>query len=58
MAEQQVVISGKSHAEVAHQMALELLTKLEGKTLTEISRKDYLKAHYDCVMVLAGNSPD
>ena len=54
----QVVVSGKSQAEVAHQMAVELLTRLEAKTLTEISRKDYLKAHYDCVRVLAGNSPD
>ena len=53
----QVVISGKSREEIAHQMAIQILMGVEGKQLKDLSRKDYLQAHYDSLSVLNFNQP-
>jgi hypothetical protein len=57
MSDQPVVISGQSEAQVAHEMAREILVSLEGKSWSHITRIEYLKAHYECLMVLRGLEP-
>jgi len=54
----QVEVTGKSPAEVAHQMAMHLLINIGGKKLSEISKKDYLNAHVDAVYALQGSRPE
>ena len=53
-----VEVTGKSKYEVAHQMATEILFSIEGKNWSNITRKDYLKAHYDALRVLESYQPD
>jgi hypothetical protein len=40
----EVEVTGKSKYEVAHQMAFNILTVIEKKKLSEITRKEYLTA--------------
>ena len=54
----EVEVTGKSPAEVAHQMAIQILINVETKKLSQISRKDYLNAHVDAVLALRGSRPD
>jgi len=49
-----VQVTGKSVAEVAHQMAIQILQSVEKKSWDQISRKDYLNAHADAVDALRG----
>jgi hypothetical protein len=51
-----VEVTGKSMFEVAHTMALQML-QMEGKTPAKATREEYLKAHYDAIMVLRGSRP-
>jgi hypothetical protein len=52
-----VQVTGKSKYEVAHEMAIQILVSVEGKNWSTIKREDYLKAHYDALVVLDGNAP-
>lgn len=53
----EIVVSGKSAAQVAHEMAIQLLVSVENKTLKGLPRKEYLQAHADCVLALRGSRP-
>jgi hypothetical protein len=50
----EVEVLGKSTAEVAHQMAVQILVTVEGKSWEQVTRKDYLNAHADAVDALRG----
>ena len=52
-----VEVTGKSKYEVAHEMAMQILLTVESRKWGSFNRADYLKAHYDALMVLEGNSP-
>lgn len=59
MSEQiEVKVTGKSDAEVAHEMALQILLTVENKSLGRITRAEYLNAHVDAVYALRGSRPD
>jgi len=49
-----VQVTGRSPAEIAHTMAIQIIQIVEQKKLHEISRKDYLNAHADAVAALRG----
>ena len=51
-------VTGRSRYEMAHQMAIQILTAIEGRALQSVSWPEYLRAHYDCVRVLSGMAPD
>jgi hypothetical protein len=53
-----VQVTGRSRYEMAHQMAIQILTAIEGRALQSVSRLEYLRAHYDCIRVLSGIAPD
>ena len=53
----EVAVSGKSTAQVAHEMTIQLLTNVENKTLKELTRKEYLQTHVDCVLHFVGVPP-
>jgi hypothetical protein len=48
-----VQVTGRSRYEMAHQMAIQILTAIEGRALQSVSRLEYLRAHYDCIRVLS-----
>lgn len=50
----QVEVLGKSSAEVAHQMAIQILITVEGKKWEQITRKEYLNTHAQAVDALKG----
>lgn len=52
-----VQVTGKSEAEIAHAMAREILLVIEGKSLKNITRAEYLNAHVDAVYALRGSRP-
>jgi hypothetical protein len=52
-----VKVTGKSIHEVAHEMAVEILTTVENRRWGSFNRKEYLQAHYDALMTLHGNEP-
>jgi hypothetical protein len=54
----EVQVTGRSRYEMAHQMAIQILTAIEGRALQSVSRSEYLRAHYDCIRVLSGMSPN
>lgn len=54
----QVEVTGKSKYEVAHHMAIQMLISIEKKKWGGgFSRQEYLRAHYDAMMVLSGIEP-
>jgi hypothetical protein len=55
----EVEVTGKSKYEVAHEMAVQILTILEGKKWGQggITKAEYLKTHYECIRVLGQNNP-
>ncbi len=53
-----VQVTGKSEAEIAHQMAIQILVTVENKSLSKITRSEYLNAHVDSVYALRGSRPD
>jgi len=57
MADIEVKAIGKSEAEVAHEMAIEILLNVEGKSFKAIARAEYLNAHVDAVHALRGSRP-
>ena len=54
----EVQVTGRSKYEMAHQMAIQILTAIEGRALQSVSRLEYLRAHHDCIRVLNGIAPD
>lgn len=50
-------IANKGEAQVAHEMALQIIFKILGKTLEQVDQKTYLQIHYECVRVLRGVEP-
>lgn len=44
-----VEVTGKSKYEVAHQMAVQILTAIEKKKWEQVSRQEYLEAHSQAV---------
>jgi hypothetical protein len=50
----EVEVTGKSKAEVAHQMAIQILFSVESKKWGQFSRTEYLNAHADAVDALQG----
>lgn len=50
----EVAVPGKSRYEVAHQIALNIITVVEQKKLAEVSRKHYLHAVADAWDALGG----
>jgi hypothetical protein len=57
MADIEVKAIGKSDAEIAHQMAHEILFSLEKKKWETITRAEYLMAHAEAILALRGNRP-
>jgi hypothetical protein len=53
----EVQVTGRSKYEMAHQMAIQILTAIEGKNLQNVNRMEYLRAHHDCIQVLSGIAP-
>jgi hypothetical protein len=49
-----VQVTGKSPAEIAHNMAREILIAVENKSLKNVTRAEYLNAHADAVDALRG----
>lgn len=49
-----VDLGGKSKYEVAHTLALQIITVIEGKNLADVSRQHYLHAVADAIDALAG----
>jgi hypothetical protein len=45
-------VTGKSKYEVAHQMASQILFSIEKKKWDNVTRTEYLRAHYDAMRVL------
>ena len=50
----EVEVTGKSKYEIAHLMAYNIVTVIDKKKLSEISRREYLKAVADSVQALQG----
>jgi hypothetical protein len=53
----EVQVTGRSKYEMAHQMAIQIITAIEGKSLQNVNRMEYLRAHHDCIQVLSGVAP-
>jgi hypothetical protein len=53
----EVQVTGRSKYEMAHQMAIQILTSIEGRSLESVSRAEYLQAHRDCIQALSGIAP-
>ncbi|SRR5260221_13304835 len=53
-----VQVTGKSEAEIAHNMAREILISVESKSLKQITRSEYLNTHVDAILALRGSRPD
>jgi hypothetical protein len=49
-----VQVTGKSKYEVAHLMAVQILTVIEKKKLEQVTRQEYLNAHADASDALGG----
>jgi hypothetical protein len=50
----EVDVTGRSKHEIAHLMAIQILTVLEKKKLEQVTRQEYLTAHADAVNALSG----
>lgn len=51
----EVEVVGKSKYETAHQMAFNIITVIEKKKLSDVSREDYLKAVSLSIQALQGH---
>ena len=51
----EVEVSGKSKFEVAHLIAFNIITLIEGKNLKDVSRDHYLKTVSQAVQALQGH---
>ena len=54
MSEKPEAIVYKSEAQVAHEMALQILFTIEKKSWSDVTRKQFLNAHSDAVTALRG----
>lgn len=53
----EVEVTGKSKYEVAHQMAHNIITLIDKKKISEVSRQHYLQAVSESTTVLNGSWP-
>lgn len=53
-----VQVTGKSEAEIIHQMAIQILVTVENKSLSKITRAEYLNAHVDAYFAIRGSRPE
>ena len=50
----EVDMTGRSRYDIAHLMAIQILTVIEKKKLEQVSRTEYLNAHADAIKALNG----
>jgi hypothetical protein len=50
----EVDMTGRSKYDIAHLMAVQILTVIEKKKLEQVSRTEYLNAHADAIIALNG----
>jgi hypothetical protein len=50
----EVDVTGRSKYEIAHLMAVQILTVLEKKKLEQATRQEYLNAHAEAIIALNG----
>jgi hypothetical protein len=50
----EVDMTGRSKYDIAHLMAVQILTVIEKKKLEQVTRQEYLNAHGDAIMALNG----
>jgi hypothetical protein len=53
----EVEVGGQSKYEVAHRMAHNIITLIDKKKISEVSRQEYLTAVYQSVVILNGGWP-
>ena len=50
----EVDMTGRSKYDIAHLMAIQILTVIEKKKLEQVTRQEYLDAHADAINALNG----
>lgn len=59
MADQTVVHIGENSPEyVAYRMARDIITHIDNKKLSQISREEYLKTYWQCWRTVKGIAPE
>lgn len=53
----EVEIGGRSKSEIAHLIALNIIRDIEGKSLKEFGRNEYLKVVWQATLALSGQHP-
>lgn len=53
----EVEMGGQSKYQIAHVIALNIIHQIQQKKLAQVTRKEYLQAVSDAIVVLNGGSP-